>query len=144
MEIARSNVTLNINGHRYDFFCAREDAEGLRRNGALLAERINAIVAEKGQIGEAPLMILALLELIAELRDKKRFEKLWELGTYDFETMANVRWQMNVICSLIARRVEHIAAYLEEITEEKEDALRRQSGQGSDLRVLAEDKGEND
>jgi cell division protein ZapA len=65
-------VTVTVNGRRYDIGCDDGQEEHVTRLAAGLDRRIGNLVRTMGQIGEARLLLLGALLMADELHEAKR------------------------------------------------------------------------
>ena len=64
-------IPLTINGRTYRLGCAEGDEARLKEVGHILAQKMDALVAEFGQAGEARLLLMAALLVADELLDTR-------------------------------------------------------------------------
>lgn len=64
-------VPLTINGRTYRLGCADADVARLQEVGAMLAQKVDGLVAEFGQAGDARLLLMAGLLVADELIDTR-------------------------------------------------------------------------
>ena len=60
-------LTINVNGHHYTIGCGDGEEERLRSLARELAGRMDALVAEVGQVGDARLLVMLNLLLLDEI-----------------------------------------------------------------------------
>lgn len=123
MVTIRSTAQLNINGRTYEIQCDPQDVERLEAHGARLADLVEGIVDDLGQIGDVPLFVLASIQLLDQLRAQKKFNKRYEAGTRHYDVSHNVHYQLEIFLIRLAKRLEKVAEELERQQKEKDDAL---------------------
>ena len=64
-------LTINVNGHHYTIGCADGEEDRLRSLAQALAARMNALVAEVGQVGDARLLVMLNLLLLDEIEESR-------------------------------------------------------------------------
>ena len=64
-----AQVTVSLNGRRYDIACDDGQEEHLTRLASYVDKRVTELVASVGQVGEARLLVMASLLVADELAD---------------------------------------------------------------------------
>jgi len=64
-----AQVTVSLNGRRYDIACDDGQEEHLTRLAGYVDKRVTELVASVGQVGEARLLVMASLLVADELAD---------------------------------------------------------------------------
>jgi cell division protein ZapA len=62
-------LTINVNGHHYTIGCADGEEDRLRSLAKELSGRMDALVAEVGQVGDARLLVMLNLLLLDEIEE---------------------------------------------------------------------------
>lgn len=113
MEVALSKTELRVNGRTYEVFCELDDVEHTRLIGAHFSDIVDELAKDIGQIGDAPLFLLANIKLLDALQQQQRFNTLFEAGTRHYDVAHNIRWHFAIILDRIASRLEQIADEIE-------------------------------
>ncbi|OHC75820.1 MAG: hypothetical protein A3G18_12750 [Rhodospirillales bacterium RIFCSPLOWO2_12_FULL_58_28] len=109
-----AQVTVAINGRKYQIACDDGQEAHLARLGAYVDKRIGELVASIGQVGDARLLVMASLLVADELSDA--YAELESFRSTDKNASAR-RDAENMIGSRIEKltlRIEDIAKSLEE------------------------------
>ncbi len=104
-------VPVVVNGRTYDIACDPGQEEQLKRLAGDLAARVERLVAQFGQVGDARLMLMAGL-LVADDLESLRQGGPAGAGERDRPTLAEIDGLADAIGDL-ASRVEAIAGKLE-------------------------------
>jgi len=64
-------LTINVNGHHYTIGCGDGEEDRLRSLSEELSRRVNALVAEVGQVGDARLLVMLNLLLLDEIEESR-------------------------------------------------------------------------
>jgi cell division protein ZapA len=100
-------LTIVVNGHHYTIGCADGEEERLRVLAEALGQRMDGLVAEVGQIGDARLLVMLNLLMLDEMEELRGAMAPGgeEDGTED---------RAAAILESLAERVEKLAARLED------------------------------
>jgi len=102
-----AQVTVSLNGRRYDIACDDGQEEHLTRLAGYVDKRVTELVASVGQVGEARLLVMASLLVADELADTYakldalRADPAAAAGAADEAAVAEIE--------ALARRVEDVA-----------------------------------
>ncbi|MGQ0674089.1 MAG: cell division protein ZapA [Hyphomicrobium sp.] len=66
-----AHVTLNLNGRSYTIGCDADEEQRLQELGQILRSKLDGVVREFGQVGEARALLLAALMIADELIDTR-------------------------------------------------------------------------
>jgi cell division protein ZapA len=109
-----SQVSITINGRKYQVACDDGQEAHLTRLGDYVDKRLNELVAAVGQVGDSRLLVMVSLLLADELSDMySENESLKGDGDGGVPT-ARGEEELAVAVEKIAERIEHIAANLEQ------------------------------
>ena len=100
-------VSLTVNGRNYEIACDPGQEDQLRRIGGELAARVDRLVGQVGQVGDAQLMLMAGLLVADELEGERNG------GASD---PARAQGELDALANALgdlASRVEAIAGKLE-------------------------------
>lgn len=100
-------LTIVVNGHHYTIGCADGEEERLRVLAEELGRRMDVLVAEVGQIGDARLLVMLNLLMLDEM-EELRGAMAPGVGAENVEDRAAA------VLESLADRVETLAARLEE------------------------------
>ena len=107
-------VDLTINGRSYRVACEEGEEERLSGLGAYIDDRVEALVAQIGQVGDARLLVMTSLMIADELAEA--YAALSEAGIpipEDGEPRSAIEDRKTAL----ARRIEDAAARIESIAE---------------------------
>ncbi len=109
-----AQVTVTINGRKYQIACDDGQEAHLSRLGADVDKRVGELVAAVGQIGDAHLLVMASLLVADELSDA--YAKLDVLGSADKGVAARLsaEEELGNNIEMLARRIEDIAESVEQ------------------------------
>lgn len=100
-------LTISVNGHHYTIGCGDGEEDRLRNLAAELTRRMDALVAEVGQVGDARLLVMLNLLLLDELEEAR--------GAMAPETARDSGEDRAAeVLESLAARVEVLAARLED------------------------------
>jgi cell division protein ZapA len=100
-------VSLTVNGRTYEIACDPGQEDQLRRLGGELAARVDRLVGQVGQVGDAQLMLMAGLLVADELESERNGGAIDPARAQaDLDTLADALGDL-------ASRVEAIAGKLE-------------------------------
>jgi cell division protein ZapA len=97
-----AQVTISLNGRDYPIACGEGEEARIRELAREIDGRIKGFVGQMGQVGEARLLVLALLTLADEVADTKAKNA----NGHDSDTLATG-------IDALAKRIETVAAKLE-------------------------------
>jgi cell division protein ZapA len=100
-------VPLTVNGRTYEIACDPGQEDQLRRLGGELAARVDRLIGEVGQVGDAQLMLMAGLLVADELEGQRNG------GPSDPARMLAELDTLAIALGDLASRVEAIAGKLE-------------------------------
>jgi len=106
-------VSITINGRRFDIACDDGQEQNLIRLGAFVDSRVSALAASVGQVGDMRLLVLASLMIADELHDATAAR---EAKTDDTPARQPEPVDENALATALenlCERVESIAARLE-------------------------------
>ena len=107
-------VDISINGRHYRVACEGGEEERLSRLGAYIDDRVEALVARTGQVGDARLLVMTSLLIADELAEA--YATLSEAGfaiPEDGEPRSEIVEHRNTL----ATRIENAAARIESIAQ---------------------------
>ena len=107
-------VSVNINGRKYQIACDDGQEAHLTRLGAYVDKRVGELVASVGQVGDARLMVMASLLIADELSDV--YAEIESIRTADEGVSARLAAEEAIGSSIeaLAERIEGIADGLEQ------------------------------
>ncbi len=105
-----AQVTITINGRKYDIACDDGQEAHVTRLGRYIDKRVDELVVSVGQVGDARLMVMASLLIADELS-----EVYTELEEIRSERSASAEEGIEV------PKLEHMAMRLESIAEQLDD-----------------------
>ena len=104
-----AQVTVTINGRKYDISCDNGEDAHLTRLSQYVDRRIEELVTKVGQVGDARLLVMASLLVADELSEV--YTELDAVKNNEMEVTQNTFAASNL--DLIAARIERIAEKLE-------------------------------
>ena len=109
-----AQVSLTINGRKYQIACDNGQEAHLSRLGAYVDKRVNELAAAVGQIGDARLLVMVSLLVADELSDA--YAKMEVLRAADKEAAARLEAEETLGANIeqLALRIESIAEALEQ------------------------------
>ena len=107
-------VDISINGRSYRVACEEGEEEHLSRLGAFIDERVEALAARIGQVGDARLLVMTGLMIVDELAEA--YATLSEAGLATAED-DDPREAVAGRKESLAARIEDAAARIEGIAE---------------------------
>ncbi len=109
-----SQVTVTVNGRKYQIACDDGQEAHLMRLGSYIDKRVNELVAAVGQIGDSSLLVMASLIIADELSDA--YADMESLKSADEGAVARVEAEASLGSGInnIAQRIESIAESLEQ------------------------------
>lgn len=109
-----SQVSITINGRRYQVACDDGQEAHLTRLGDYIDKRLNELVAAVGQVGDSRLLVMVSLLLADELSDLYGEIETLKGNGGGADTSARDEEELGAAMEKIAERIENIAAGLEQ------------------------------
>lgn len=108
-----AQVSLTINGRKYQIACDNGQEAHLSRLGAYVDKRVSELAAAVGQIGDARLLVMVSLLVADELSDA--YAKMEVLRAADKGAAARLEAEETIGANIekLALRIENIAETLE-------------------------------
>ncbi|MDH3230234.1 MAG: cell division protein ZapA [Alphaproteobacteria bacterium] len=100
-------LTINVNGHHYTIGCGDGEEDRLRSLAEALTGRMDALVGEVGQVGDARLLVMLNLLLLDEIEETRGAMAPEAADDGDDDRAA-------VVLESLAARIETLAARLED------------------------------
>jgi cell division protein ZapA len=100
-------LTINVNGHHYTIGCGDGEEERLRSLAKELSGRMDELVAEVGQVGDARLLVMLNLLMLDEMEESRGAMAPAGGGDGGEDRAA-------VVLESLAARIETLAAELED------------------------------
>ena len=109
-------VNILVNGHAYAIACDAGEEDHVRELGAFIDDRVGALTASAGQVGEARLLLMAGIVVADELKEAlaRLEERDKELAALKNESSAG-RSAMNASADRVAESLESAAERIEAI-----------------------------
>ncbi|MBC8269935.1 MAG: cell division protein ZapA [Rhodospirillaceae bacterium] len=109
-----SQVSITINGRKYQVACDDGQEAHLTRLGDYVDKRLDELVAAVGQVGDSRLLVMVSLLLADELSDLYSENESLKSKTDGGTSTARGEEELAVAVEKIAERIENIAAGLEQ------------------------------
>ena len=107
-----AQVSVEINGHKYQTACDDGQEAHLKRLGAYIDNRVRELIAAVGQVGDARLLVMVSLLIADELSDACSELKVARGGDGVARRMDQEE-SLSMAIENLADRIEHIAETLQ-------------------------------
>ena len=109
-----AQVSVTINGRRYQIACEDGQEAHLARLGAYVDKRIGELVASVGQVGDAQLLVMASLLIADELSDAYAEAEALRAADEGAATRLEAEESLGAAIDTLAGRIETVAERLKQ------------------------------